>query len=314
MSSDPTSEIVTIEGPDWALDVWPEAGGALVAARARIGGAWHTLTRPLADDALSHRNPRLLGGFVMAPFCNRLDQGRFEFEGQSIRAPLNWAADPALSIHGLSWQRPWTIADRTATSLSLAQTVDEPDCDLRYDAMLVFQAHGLKRGECLTTLSVENRSARKRPYGIGFHPYFRRAAGATLAFAAEGQLVADARLFPAKWRQLAPVESAVNGLPLEVFTGLDASFTGWKRRARLTFPDIGGALTIDASESAPLLHVYVPDVKPGASTPPGYLCIEPVSHVTDVHNRRQFANYGDLVTLGPGEALQMTMGWTVSGL
>ena len=177
--------------------------------------------------------------------------------------------------------------------------------------MLVFQAYGLKPAECLTTLTVENKGARKLPYGVGFHPYFRRAAGATLAFAAEGQLVPDARSFPAQWRQLAPPESARNGLPVDLFAGIDSSFTGWGRSARLTFPDVGAAVTIGASESAKLLHVYVPNPTTSSAPVPNYLCLEPVSHVTDVHNRRQFAAHGDITTLVPTDTAQMTMGWPI---
>ena len=57
-------------------------------------------------------------------------------------------------------------------------------------------------------------------------------------------------------------------------------------------PRASGALTN--------LHVYVPDDRP-------VLCVEPVSHVPDVHNRRHLAHYGDLAWLAPGETMRGAM-------
>lgn len=307
VSIEHNTEIITIEGPDWALDIAPGIGAGLVAARAKVGSTWTTVTRPVDPEALAEREVRRLGGFVMAPFCNRIDQGRFPFEGRVVRAPLNWAADPTVAIHGLSWRRPWRVMERSRTSLTLGQSVAIPECDLAYDATLVFQAHGLAVGECLMTLAIENRSPRRLPFGLGFHPYLRRAPGAMLAFTADGQMMNDARGLPVSWRRLAPAEQAARGFPVDVLSGIDTGFTGWTRNAELTFPDAGAALTIKASDGARLLHVYVP-------RDAGYLCLEPVSHVTDVGNRREFAVHGDLDTLGPREQTQMTMSWRIAAL
>lgn len=294
-------DIVTIAGPDWSLDLCPEIGGALVAARARVGRDWHVITRPATSDDVAARDIRRLAGFPMVPYVNRLDGGRFVHDGREVKVRLNWPPDPTVAIHGIGWQRPWQIAERSATQLVLEQTVDDGADGYAYAARMVWDA----AADWRLALSVENRAARRRPYGVGFHPYLRRAPGATLTFGATGRLEGDERVMPVAWVPLRHEDAVDGGRTVAAFDGIDASFTGWDRRMQLTLPDIGAALMLDCSAAGRLLHLYVPR---GGD----FLCVEPTSHVTDVANRRQFAPYGDMTALPPGEAMDMAISWRIS--
>ncbi len=66
------SETVTITGPQWTMEIRPALGGALVAAKARHAGTWLDVTPAVDAESLAERDIRKLGGFVLAPFCNRI--------------------------------------------------------------------------------------------------------------------------------------------------------------------------------------------------------------------------------------------------
>jgi aldose 1-epimerase len=311
MSNASPDDIITIRGSGFELAVWPAVGGGLVSARAELGGSSVLLTRPVGRDDLAARDVRRLGSFVMAPFCNRIVGGRFPFAAGEVRVPLNWPADAGVAIHGLSWREPWDIAERASNRLVLTQAIAGAETTYRYDATLTYDlSAGSDRPAAHTTLALTNRSEQPMPFGLGFHPYLRRAPGAELAFGASGTLVPDDRCLPTHWRPLKPEEAADLGRPVEAFSGTDAAFTGWQGTARLTFPDAGAALVLTASATARLLHLYVPATPAGAGT----ICLEPVSHVIDVGNRPQFARHGGMTEVQPGETLAMTMTWRVETL
>ncbi len=299
------SQIASIAGSAWAIDVWPELGGALVAARAHHAGSWLDITRPADAAAIAARDIRGLGGFVLAPFCNRLEGGRFTYAGEDHHVPPNWPPDPVIAIHGLAWERPWTVEDRAESRIELGQHFAEDGAAFKYAARLVYDVSG---DAAVTTLSIRNTGPQTMPFGLGFHPYFRRTPGATVRFDANGWLEPDSRCFPIAWHSIDTVKDASNGLPADALEGIDATFTSWTRQAALAWPELGARLLIDASPAAKALHIYVPRADNG------FLCLEPVTHVIDVLNRREFARYGDMVPLAPGAELTLSMRWRLEAI
>jgi aldose 1-epimerase len=59
----------------------------------------------------------------------------------------------------------------------------------------------------------------------------------------------------------------------------DNVFTGWTRRARITWPDAGRQLEIEAEAPLDFLVLYTPSGEP-------FFCAEPVSNITDAFNRQ----------------------------
>jgi aldose 1-epimerase len=301
---DPGPELLAVEGRSWRLQVWPALGGALVAAHAAKGGEWLAVTRPVSAASLADRDVRKLGGFVLAPFCNRLSGGSFSYGGRLHRVPANWPSDPGTAIHGASWQRPWSVAAHAADRLALSQRVDEEGNAFRYEASLTFDVTGPCAGMLLT---VRNVGEETLPFGLGFHPYLRRTPEAWVAFRASGWLEPDVRCYPEAWHPFSEPWGEAEERPVLAFEGVDATFTGWQRTSRVTWPELGAALVIEASETARALHLYVPPRE-------AFLCLEPVSHVIDVVNRRQFAPYGDMIPLAPGGQMAMAMRWRLETL
>jgi aldose 1-epimerase len=298
-------DIVEITGPQWSMEVWPALGGALVAAKVRHADAWLDVTPPIEAASVAQRNILKLGGFALAPFCNRIEGASFTYEGAPVRLPRNWPADPAVAIHGLAWQRPWRVEVRGEQHLELIQALDEAGVDYRYTARLTYD---VTTGVARQSVSIRNEGERTLPFGLGFHPYLRRTPKATVAFAADGWLEPDARCFPLRWRPLTRNLDARTGCLVEALRGTDATFTGWAREAALIWPELGATLVLQASVAARALHVFVP------RDDRQVLCLEPVSHVIDVHNRRHLATYGDATPLASGETLQLDMCWRLDRL
>ena len=146
------------------------------------------------------------------------------------------------------------------------------------------------------------------PFGIGLHPYFVQETGARLCFEAAARSQSDDRYLPVRFVAAQTGPDFAAGASLEDLGGFDAHFAGWMpRRTILERPGPGIAVTMTGQGAFRNLHVFVPAGE-------GLVCIEPVSHVPDVHNRTALASFGDLAVLEPGERLSGSMLISVSML
>lgn len=143
-------------------------------------------------------------GAVLAPWPNRLRDGRWTWEGAELQVDVS---EPARStaLHGLvMWQR-WSVdellAEDGATdpsgvrlSLRLAPTPGYP-FDLRFVVTYRLTATGL-----VVEAATTNLGARTAPYGIGFHPWLSPGPGSlddcTFRLDAATRVTVDDRLLP----------------------------------------------------------------------------------------------------------------------
>ena len=171
--------------------VAPGRGGALASYSAELGGRRVDLLRE--TGAVSADRPILdFANFPLVPYCSRIRDGRFSFGGHRVRLPLNFGDHPH-SIHGHGWQRPWTIAKRTADAVTLDYRHDADSWPWAYEAR---QSIRLDGGGLTLELSVANRSASLMPVGLGFHPYFPRAGEARLKTNVASVWRMDAEVMP----------------------------------------------------------------------------------------------------------------------
>ena len=273
--------MIRLAAAGWRAALLPERGAAFAA----LSLDEHELLAPLPDGA--DPNATRAGAFLMLPWCNRIEDGRLRWSGGEHRFPVNDLAG-GNAIHGLSRAQPWRVASADDAALRLEQRMDAPGQPYRYDAALdVFlSGEGLR-----LRLRVANAAANAMPFGLGWHPWFRRDAGTRLALRATDLLVADARGLPLRAE---PSDGLSGGE--EVWLGRDAQFAGWDGEAAL---DIGPArlrLRVEGAWTR-CVQVFAPEATP-------VLCVEPVSHITDAANRPQFAAAGGMAMLRPGEALE----------
>jgi aldose 1-epimerase len=259
------------------------------------------ILRTCADDALLPGMASPVGCFPMAPFANRIDGGIFPFAGRIHALPIN-RPDENVAIHGLSRFESFETVSHTDSTIGLLHRYrgDVFAYDLLQEVKIDPSGVSIR-------LTIVN-TGQPMPFGIGLHPYFVREVDARLRFDAAVMSQTEERHLPDHFvaARLGPGFSS--GTCLEGLNGFDAHFAGWRpQRAVLDRPEAGVAVTVSASGVLSNLHVYVPPEG-------GLVCIEPVSHVPDVHNRTALATFGDLNILEPKAVLSGSMHLNVSSL
>lgn len=281
---------VVLEGFGYRLAVAPQFGGNLLGACWRSDdGSEVALLRACDPAMLRPGAPSPVGCFPMVPFANRIDAGRFRFAGEAFQLTVD-RPEEHVAVHGLSRFAPFEVVAASRTRTLLVHRHRGPVFAYDLEQALSVGPQGVA-----IDLQVTNRG-RRMPYGIGLHPFLVREEDARLRFAAAARFLSDARHLPVRLTSEGPDFGA--GALLAGLEGFDAHYIGWEtRHARLERPAAGIAVTVSAHGALTNLHVYVP---PDG----GLVCLEPVSHVPDVHNRRRFAEAGDLAVLESGKTLE----------
>ena len=206
-------------------------------------------------------------GQVLAPWPNRLADGRFEFEGTVAQAPLN-EPERANAIHGLVRWRPWQLE-------ALAQNVLTVACTLYpspgYPFLLGLRVeYRLGRLGLTITTSARNLGQESLPFGLGFHPYFTAGTEhvdtAVLELPATERLVLDARALPTGERHpVVGTEYDFTTARAIGPTAMDTAFGGLRRDgdrlawASLSDPATGRGASIWVDDRFGYLMVFTGD-------------------------------------------------------
>jgi aldose 1-epimerase len=141
-----------------AVDVAPKAGGriAQITCDSVEWLAGHTAARAATIG---------WGSYPMLPWAGRLRRGRFRFQGQSYRLPVNLGTH---AIHGVGFALPWRVDAHAANWIELSLQLPE-------DERWPFGGHaqqrivvGDRQLELHLTIAAD---ARPMPYAIGWHPW-----------------------------------------------------------------------------------------------------------------------------------------------
>ncbi len=107
-------------------------------------------------------------GQVLAPWPNRLTDGRYRYGGQDCQAPLN---EPSRhdAIHGLVRWLDWSPVAHDASTLTMSCALrPQPGYEWQLDLEITY---ALDAAGLTVTLHTVNVDSRRAPFGVGFHPY-----------------------------------------------------------------------------------------------------------------------------------------------
>ncbi len=246
---------------------------------------------------------------VMAPFANRIRDGRYTFAGEEhdLRPAMHPADEEV--IHGLVRRAAWRVEEHTedddGAHLTLSTTVradEHPGYPFDLDLQLTFALTAHRLGLALRVTNVGTTAA---PVVVGWHPYFALPGhetidGLTVSVPAKAQVMVDDALIPL------PGDDAYRDLPeglrLEPVgdTRLDASFllaqADGTASTWLRSPVTGRAVEIrQRPEQAPVMHIFTGDTLEGRERT--VIALEPVGGIADAYNRAEWA---ERVELAPG--------------
>ncbi len=238
-------------------------------------------------------------GQLLAPWPNRIRDGRYTFDGQELQLPLT-EPDRHNASHGLVRWSAWSIEELTAHSVSLTlRVMAQPGYPWTLDlhALYDLSADGLTM-----TLSATNLSASRAPYASGAHPYLSTGDGPVddweLTLPCETRLLVDGQLIPSgrddvrdtdlDFRMARPIGS----------TSLDTAFTGLARdssgRAQVVVRDrrTGAGTVLWVDEHHRWLQLFTGDALPRRARES--LAVEPMTAPPNA-----FVTGEDLVVLSP---------------
>lgn len=288
------------------------AYGDQVAVVTELGATLRTYDvagRPVVDGFASDVRPDGGRGQLLAPWPNRVRDGRYSFDGEDLQLPLTEVANHN-AIHGLVRWVGWELAERGKEWVALTTTVfPQPGYPflVRLRAAYRLDDDGLH-----ITLNARNDGSRPAPYGAGHHPYLTvgaRVDDVVLTVPAARRLVTDERGIPTG-------SEAVAGTPYDFRSArpigdlvLDTAYGDLSRgsdgRAVVTLenPADGRSVSLWADDSAPYLQVFSGETLPDPARRRAALAVEPMSCPPDA-----MATGTDLVRLPPGAGHEMTWG------
>ncbi len=288
---------------------WAIATGGHAAVVVEVGGGLRSYAahgRPMIDGYAESEMCSGGAGQVLAPWPNRIRDGRWPWQGADQRLPLS---EPSAhnAIHGLVRWRPWTLVSHSADAVTVRCQIDPRPgypCSVLLATTWSVSAGGLRAEH-----AAENTGETVAPFGLGVHPYLVVPGvpvdDLVLELPAGTALRTDDRGLPVE-------DYAVAGSALDYRTGrrigaevIDTAFTDFRggvSTVRLTGPTGAGA-EVTLEESFSWVQVFTGDTL-RAPRRRRSVAVEPMTCPPDAFNSGR-----DLVVLEPGGSWQGA--WTL---
>jgi len=277
-------ETVTLLAGDVRVDIKPALGGA-VTRFSKGGIDLFRRASPAVSDVVQ------TGCFPLVPFCNRIRDGRFAFDGKEVRLTPNLPPQRH-PLHGQGWREPWRVSDFGDFAVTLDYRHRPGEWPWAYLARQRFE---VDEAGLTITLECRNEADGPMPCGLGFHPFFDAPPDTVLDTRVSGVWTIDEEIMPVA------LEPAVGRYDLAerniAGADLDNGYEGWSGSAEVRWPSRGAGVRI--TSAAPRFQVYAPADLP-------VLCAEPVTNANDALSRpsSEWPSLG-IEVLQPGEALRL---------
>jgi aldose 1-epimerase len=268
-------------------------------------------TTPVVDGFGPHEWSHGSRGQVLAPWPNRLADGRYEFNEVKAQAALD-EPDRGNAIHGLVRWLPWTLQTRHQNQLLLRLQL-HPSPGYPFSLLLEMEYHVGRDGLTVTT-TAHSTDEGPIPFGLGFHPYL--AAGphaiddAILQLPARDTLDLDDRGLPTGGiTAVAGTDRDFTNPRAVGATQLDTAYTTLDRDddgrawASLDLPGGTAGVSMWADSGFRYLMVYTGDTLGELARRRRAVAIEPMSCPPNALRTGR-----DLIVLHPGEEWSASWG------
>ena len=232
--------------------------------------------------------------FPLVPFSNRIAHGRFMAGDREVRLDPNFpGSDHPHTLHGFGWLSEWAViaAQPHSAILKYSHVPGNWPWPYRSRQMIELGEEGLRMA-----LSVVNLGDSPMPAGLGFHPFLPCNAATVYRGLHRAEWQTDAECIPVTCDRHPDAFDWWDGKPVQS-RHVDTAYADREGPLWVVWPDRGVGLLIEPSADLGTTVVFVP---PGGD----FFCVEPVSHVTDAHNRSQGS---ELRWLAPGEAMTVEL-------
>jgi galactose mutarotase-like enzyme len=311
----------------WMQKIPPTGGqyqirsGDQVAVVVELGGGLRTYTvagQEVVDGYGEDELPAGGAGQILAPWPNRLRDGRYTWQGQTYQVDLSEPVHHN-AIHGLVKWLPWEAAPVSTAAVTFScQFAPNPGYPWRLELTTTWslEAAGLRAQHTATNLSDS-----AAPFGFGAHPYLilpgTKVDDLVLSVPAERRLLLDGRKLPigatpvagTDWdytggRRIgaAKLDTAFGGGPGATAAGGDAAAGG--SAAVLSTVDGARRVTVWADGAFRWWQAFTSDALAAPRTRRS-VGIEPMTCPPDA-----FHSGRDVVTLEPGQTWRG--GWGIT--
>lgn len=284
------------------------------AVVVEVGGGLRAYTvagESIVDGYGEGELPEGSAGQVLAPWPNRIRDGRYSFAGREYQLPLT---EPARhnAIHGLvNWLR-WSVVDSSGASVTvtclLPATPGYP-WPLELRTTWSVDADGLTAEHQAT-----NTGGGPAPFGLGAHPYVClpgvRVDDLMLRVPAENRLLVDGRLLPIGAVRVAGTDydylrpRRIGATVLDTAFGDVSAEPDGSSSVTLSTMDGDRSVAVWADGAFGWWQVFTGDTLPAPHTR-GSVAIEPMTCPPDA-----FRSGRDVVVLDPGQTWRGSWGIT----
>ncbi|MDN5212954.1 hypothetical protein QQ020_12885 [Fulvivirgaceae bacterium BMA12] len=279
------------------VNIVPRYGGAINEVVLKKNNDLHPIHKAAKSlDAFNAVSIPLYAGTFLAPFPNRVANGRYEFNGTTY---LLDHTDPGLpnALHGFLYKTPFKVSspDQEAGRLALECSFHG---DIGYPFKVFFRnTYQLSENELRIRSYACNESGTKIPFGMGWHPYI--ATGTPID---KLQLKIPGEKTFEQDTQYIPIGTIKNNPKFREYAAISNDFmndcyqVNKPGRTSLYDPDKDLEIFID-QQTGPGGYNYCMYF-----TPPDRDClaIEPMTAAPDAFN-----NGHGLITLAEGEAIEL---------
>jgi aldose 1-epimerase len=259
-------------------------------------------------------------GQTLLPWPNRIEDGQYEFDGESFQLPLT-EAEAHNAIHGLVRWHDWAV-DEQPTDASGGVTRARLTCRLYpspgYPFTLdISNDYTLDDGGLTVRTTTRNAGPRRCPYAVGFHPYLRVPTDhideAVLRIPSGVRLPTNDRGIPTgredvtgtgyDFRQPRPI----GDIEIDTtYADLDRDADG-RAEVTLATPDGDRSVTLWLDQGFRYVEIFTGDTLPEAQRRCG-LGVEPMTCPPNAYQTGEA-----LLVLEPGEEVTTTWGIRATG-